>query len=391
MTYSRNDLVTKSNDLIEANYKLTTTEQKIVAFLASKVQPNDQEFKPYRLSIKEFAKVAGLKGQSYYSEIKKITFQLMKKAFQAKVGNKTIQASWISSAVYNENEGTVDICFDPVLRPFLLELKERFTSYRLGYVMALKSSYSIRLFELLKQYENIGSRTFEVDMLRKKLGADNVYPVYGNFKQRVLMSAKKELQTKTDICFEMEEIKQGRKVHKIHFKIKSKTASKLDGEQLTLLLSNIEPGTTHNIAQAASKLGIQVNNEVLEKWAQYGEENVLKALNSIKGNKRVKHPIPYVTKILSNMQKEEEKLTENKKNKNERIEEQIRIFTEKYETVSEVLPDFLVQASFTKHILENETEVTKEEVKDLWETYKEQIMTQIKKYRDIVREKKRQK
>ena len=76
--------------------------------------------------------------------------------------------------------------------------------------MKLKSSYAIRIYELLKQYEKLQERTFLLDELRKMLGAEDIYPAYGNFKQRVLLPAQKELKKKTDISFEIEEIKKGR-------------------------------------------------------------------------------------------------------------------------------------------------------------------------------------
>ena len=41
---SADNLITKSNQLIEAAYKLNEIEQKIILTLISLVQPNDKEF-----------------------------------------------------------------------------------------------------------------------------------------------------------------------------------------------------------------------------------------------------------------------------------------------------------------------------------------------------------
>jgi plasmid replication initiation protein len=73
---------------------------------------------------------------------------------------------------YNESEGAIDIRFDPFLRPYLLELKKEFTSYKLENVIKLKSSYAIRIYELLMQYEKIRERTILLSDLRKMLGAE---------------------------------------------------------------------------------------------------------------------------------------------------------------------------------------------------------------------------
>lgn len=103
--------------------------------------------------------------------------------------------------------------FDPLLKPFLLELSNKFTSYRLANVIKLKSTYAIRIYELLKQYEDLKERTISLENLRYYLDAMDIYPNYANFKQRVLKPSQKNW-IKTDISFEFEEIKLGRKVQK---------------------------------------------------------------------------------------------------------------------------------------------------------------------------------
>ncbi|MFF2916838.1 replication initiation protein, partial [Bacillus velezensis] len=115
-----NHLVTKSNMLIEANYKLGVVEQKIILCLASHITPADSDFKTYTLPIQEFSDLLSLKGTPKYTELKQITKDLMKKVFEVRIKKKVIQVSWLSYVAYNETEGTVDIRFDPFLRPYLL-------------------------------------------------------------------------------------------------------------------------------------------------------------------------------------------------------------------------------------------------------------------------------
>ena len=134
-----NKLVTKSNMLIEANYKLGVVEQKIILCLASNIQPSDSDFKTYTLPIKEFNKLLGLKGHAKYAELRQITRELMQKVFEVRINKKVIQVAWLSYVAYNESEGTIDIRFDPFLRPYLLELKREFTSYKLENVVKLKA------------------------------------------------------------------------------------------------------------------------------------------------------------------------------------------------------------------------------------------------------------
>jgi plasmid replication initiation protein len=219
----KNKLVRKSNALIEASYKLYASEKRVILFLASMIKPEDKDFKRYKLSIKEFAKISGLKHKGEYAQVREITKRLINRFLEIQTPNGILQTSWLSSAEYIEGSGEVILQFDSNLKPFLLQLRERFTRYNLGQAIRLKSIYSIRIYELLKQYEKIGERVMMVDDLRHKLGLEKgQYRNFNSFKVYVLSSAQSELAEKTDISFEFEEIKIGRRVGKIRFFIKSR-------------------------------------------------------------------------------------------------------------------------------------------------------------------------
>jgi plasmid replication initiation protein len=288
------NLVTKSNMLIEASYKLGVVEQKIILCLASNIQPSDSDFKTYTLSIKEFTRLLGLEGTPKYTELRQITQELMRKVFEVRVGNKVIQVAWLSYVAYNETEGTIDIRFDPFLRPYLLQLKKEFTSYKLENIVKLRSSYAIRIYELLKQYEKIQERTFQVCDLRKILGIENVYPAYGNFKQRVLIPAQKELKKKTDISFEIEEIKAGRKVDKVRFRIIS--GAPLFEENL----EEFHESRTFFVQakKLALQMGVQLTDEILTNWEKHGRDKVISLLKKIQERTDIDNPIGYITAML---------------------------------------------------------------------------------------------
>lgn len=297
------NLVTKSNMLIEANYKLGVVEQKIILCLASNIQPTDSDFKTYTLSIREFNKFLGLKGTPKYTELKKMTKELMQKVFEVYIDKKVIQVSWLSYVAYNDSDGVIEIRFDPFLRPYLLELKKEFTSYKLENIVKLKSSYAIRIYELLKQYEKLRERTFLLTDLRKTLGTEDIYPAYGNFKQRVLVPAQKELKKSTDISFEIEEIKVGRRVEKVKFLITS-TMKQKNNEPLSLFNQNLEDfkltNTFHKqVKRLALKMGFQVSDEIINLWKIHGQENVISLMESLQDRTDLNNPIGYITKVLN--------------------------------------------------------------------------------------------
>lgn len=214
-------VVTKANCLITANYDLSLQEQKLILTLASMVQPNDEEFKEYEFKIKDFMNLLDVRDEKKYIEIPKITKDLMKKVFEIKEGEDIIQLSWLSSARYRKGKGIAVLKFDSSLKPYMLQLKEVYTSYKLENILSLKSKYSLRLYELLKcnQFKKVWE--IELEELKKILVAtEKSYSVYQNIKNRIVIQAQKELKEKTDISFDFEEIKTGRKVTSIKFFIK---------------------------------------------------------------------------------------------------------------------------------------------------------------------------
>jgi hypothetical protein len=224
-------LIVKSNNLIEASYRLTTQEQRIILFVASMMKPEDEDFQEYYIEIQSFMDLIGVSGHSKYKEIKEITKKLRERTIVIKnlQENSEFQVGWVSSFKYYNREGYVKIRLDPELMPYFLKLKERFTQYHLKNVIKLKSSYSIRVYELLKQYEKVKERYFELPALKKILGIKpGEYKLYGDFNRKVLKNAQKELEEKTDLKFSYKEKKDARKVIGINFFI-------------TLNLKNYEP------------------------------------------------------------------------------------------------------------------------------------------------------
>ena len=53
-------IVTQSNQLVEAKYNLPLAEQRLILIMISRIQPDDEDFKPYRISVSELAEFLGV-------------------------------------------------------------------------------------------------------------------------------------------------------------------------------------------------------------------------------------------------------------------------------------------------------------------------------------------
>ncbi|MFK8102526.1 MAG: replication initiation protein [Saprospiraceae bacterium] len=213
-----NSLAIQSNALIHARYEMTSLQKKVLLMLISKIQPDDIDFKPYRIRARDFLEAAELKSTQIYGKLKIATEGLLSKVFQIKKPTGVLQITILSSAEYFEGRGIMELCFDPKLKPYLLQLKEQFTILPLKQILSLRSIYAIRIYEMLQQFKSTGFFITRVDDLKYKLGLEDKYRSYNLFKRNVILQAQKELST-TDMAFTYQEIKKGRKVDRIKFNL----------------------------------------------------------------------------------------------------------------------------------------------------------------------------
>jgi plasmid replication initiation protein len=194
--------VVKANTLVQrSKFYLTTQEQKIILYLVSKIKPNDEEFKLYEFSIHEFCNVCEIdydNGKNY-KNIKETLRLLADKSIWVTLddGRETI-LRWVERPYIEPQSGIIQIKLDNLMMPYLMQLRDNYTKYSLYFVLAMKSQYSIRLYELLKSYEFRGGCEFDIDDFKKKMGAEK-YKQHNDFKRNVLDIAIKEINGHSDI------------------------------------------------------------------------------------------------------------------------------------------------------------------------------------------------
>jgi Initiator Replication protein len=131
-------------------------------------------------------------------------------------GINFIGVSLFSSAEYRLDEngdGYIEIEVSDKLKPYFLEIaKGDFFYYHILNTRVLRSTYSIKLYLLLKSYRRFGKLEIPLEELRGILEInDDEYLQYKNFKARVLETARLEMEEKNDICFRYEDTRRSRK------------------------------------------------------------------------------------------------------------------------------------------------------------------------------------
>jgi plasmid replication initiation protein len=223
---SQEIIVREANELVEANYKFDIWEDRIFLMTLAQIRPNDEDFKEYKIYIRDLVTKYGINTNNVYNLVRNAVESLRKKKitipqrFGEDMGLLTTGLLAAYGEVSKEEASYVVVELHPKLKPYLLQLKERFTQYNISFLMKMQSSHSKRIYKLLKQYEKIGFRRFKIKQLRKILCiADGEYERYYDFKRRFIHKAQKDLEKYTDLVFTFEEKKKGRKTVEIIFYI----------------------------------------------------------------------------------------------------------------------------------------------------------------------------
>jgi plasmid replication initiation protein len=277
----RTTVVWQQNRLAEARYELTAREQKLLLYVISMIEPEDESFKLYKINVKRFAELAGLDSNALYSELREVALQIKSKPLVIKGHvepsdpNPTeLITSWFADVVIQANgDGYFGVSISERLRPYLLQVKREFFKYHLAYVLHLRSGYAIRLYQWAKRWQFCGKHRININELRVVMGTVELTPkgkiektllaLYKDFKKRALLPAVTEINEKTDIFMSFVENKvHGTKtVESLTFTMsENANASKLDAvriprpPQLELELVESSDGAELETAAFLSKL-----------------------------------------------------------------------------------------------------------------------------------------
>jgi plasmid replication initiation protein len=282
-SFNNSVIAVQHNHLVQAKYSMSLQQKRIMIWLVSQIKPDDKDFKEHSLSVKELIDICALSGESAYKELKNITFSLVEKGIRIlDITNPKdeieIQVSWLSSAKYNK--GMVKLTFNPELKPYLLQLKDKFTAINVIDLMQFKSVHAIRIYELLKQYEKISERTLTVEEIKQCCGVTNKLTKYSDFERYVLLIAQREINQKSDIKFDFERKKQGRKIVAIRFIISNNKAYELRNNP-KLLEQHVKEEKRINIIDTLKEFGFSKRtiSKTLKENSEQDIQNAIKAVD----------------------------------------------------------------------------------------------------------------
>lgn len=200
-------VVAKANRLIQGRHDLTTAEQRIFAAMVAKLDRSTKEFSVQEIRVKRICDLSGINASNFYRKIDKVTDNLVEKTISVRHRDRDgEEVSFekypiFSLCKYKRGSGVVRARFNDEMRPHLLNLRKRFTLYLVTIFLRLRSTYSMKIYELLKMREDLRRHRLSVEELRETLSLKHKYDRFADLKRRVLEKAREELKEKADIYF----------------------------------------------------------------------------------------------------------------------------------------------------------------------------------------------
>ena len=208
-------MVVKSNELIQARLDWSTVEHRVALHLISQIRKDDSEFRYQTVRIKDINEMTGSSSQALYTRAVEICESLIDqkvriKREEAGGERKYTVYNLLSSCEYIEGSGEIRARFNQDMKPFLLDLRKRFTRYRLQFAMRLRSVYAIRFYELMKMREGLKVMRISVDRLRDMLAVEDKYTRFTDLKRNVIEPARREVRETCDVYFTYKVEREGR-------------------------------------------------------------------------------------------------------------------------------------------------------------------------------------
>jgi len=226
--YPEEEIVVKANELVMSKLNWTTREYRVFVAHVSQISREAEGLEEVSVRLQDLCELSDIETENLYGEIEDIADRLTGKKIRVEKGQRGERVGGFfnvySSCKYREQTGEIIGRFTQEIRPFLYDLSERFTMYYRRHALSMRSTYSMRFYEILKRYEHRGEFKLEVSELRKIFGLEEKYDRFVDLRRRVIDKAQSELDERSDVTFEYFVEREGRTPVVLHFDIE-KTGS----------------------------------------------------------------------------------------------------------------------------------------------------------------------
>lgn len=238
----KDNLIYKSNDIINASYSLTVKEQRLLLACISQIKSDEElgEKNSFSLTVDEARDLFYSKKdrRNAYRDLVLATERLFdrKIVMQSEDGKKERLTRWVSTVDFDHDEMTATLYFHDQIKPYISQLKDNFTKYRLKHIAELSSVYAIRVYEMIVAWhgQNKSFEEMTIDDFRTALNLGRKYKQFGELRKFVIEKSVEQINERTNYDLEIQGKKRGRSFYKLQFRFNQKETDKLEEEQRKL-------------------------------------------------------------------------------------------------------------------------------------------------------------
>lgn len=217
------EIATQSNKLIEASYKMSVPAKRVMLMLLGQIHPGQQDISGrVRIEASDYSKKTGVAINHAYADIKNGCRELMRTIIKTrdperKTTSECVVVSWME---YHENEGWLEATFTQWVAPFIHKLRKDigYRTISINEAVQFKRFHTIRLYELIMQWNTSGVRHIRIEELRRIFQIESKqYSRFADFKRWVLEPSVSEINAQQNWDVSWSPIKSGRKITSISF------------------------------------------------------------------------------------------------------------------------------------------------------------------------------
>jgi plasmid replication initiation protein len=204
--------IKQHNTITSGRYDFSACQLDILFMLLASLNEADQLGKEYHIRVRDIELITGRKWN--YQQLREGTENMMSRVFEIQMPQGLRQIVLFTDVQYLDGTGSFYMKINDSARPYFFDLKNNFTLLELKSVLGCSSKHAKRLYSLACQWRGTGGHTYSIGELKEMLGLKDPkgkepeqYKQIGQFKEKVLDIAKRQINEHTDIVFDYELIK----------------------------------------------------------------------------------------------------------------------------------------------------------------------------------------
>ena len=220
-----NAIVVQSGELVEANYKLSISEQRLILALSSQIDTRKTNFEIVRVTAKSLSDACGFNPKGGYRQLQQTAKKLLNRSLIIKNRNNDDWdgTHWVQYCKYRSQKkddidgSYIEVEFDKRLCPHLLQLSNKFLKANLSQLVSFRHIYSTRFYMIFRNLVNNLPQCQKKYTFKEIITLLELPKTYEksivNLKYKVIRIAVDEINEKSDIEVKYEYYRGGGRAH----------------------------------------------------------------------------------------------------------------------------------------------------------------------------------